>query len=110
MRSTAGGALLGTWEYMVPEQWLDSNRVDFKVDVHALGILWFQLLAGQLPYGGSELQSLMLGHVGLPPPLQWLEPHAPASVRELVGRTLSKNPSERPELSEVLDLLSTLGD
>ncbi|RYZ13028.1 MAG: serine/threonine protein kinase [Myxococcaceae bacterium] len=54
--STAGGAVLGTWDYMAPEQWARSKRVGGEADVYALGILWFQLLAGRLPFQGDDEQ------------------------------------------------------
>ena len=107
--STAGSALLGTWDYMAPEQWVRSKSVDFKVDVYALGVLWFQLLSGRLPFSGAEPHHLMFRHIGEPPPMQWLEAHAPALTRAMVARMLGKKPSERPMLADVLSLLSNTG-
>ena len=107
--STAANALLGTWDYMAPEQWVRAKSVDFKVDVYALGILWFQLLAGRLPFSDMEPQHLMFRHIGVPPPLHWLEGHAPVPVRAMVGRMLGKRPAERPSLTEVLALLAAPG-
>ena len=67
--STAGSALLGTWEYMAPEQWVRSKTVDDRADVYSFGVLGFQLLTGRLPFIAGEQHGLMYCHVALPPPL-----------------------------------------
>lgn len=108
--STAGGALLGTWDYMAPEQWMRSKSVDFTVDVYALGVLWFQMLAGRLPFDGGEPQHLMYRHLFESPPMQWLEGRASAPARAMVARMLGKKPADRPSLAEVLALLAGMGD
>jgi serine/threonine-protein kinase len=105
--STAGSALLGTWDYMAPEQWASSKHVDFKVDVYALGILWFQVLAGRLPFIGDEQQSLMSRHAFQDPPLHLLEGLAPEATRTMVARMLSKFASKRPTLDDILARVST---
>ncbi|AKJ02439.1 serine/threonine-protein kinase [Archangium gephyra] len=103
--STAGNALLGTWDYMAPEQWIQSKSVDFRADVYALGVLWFQLLAGRLPFIGGE-KSLMHEHLLAPPPLHLLEGLATGPTRAMVGRMLGKTMAERPTLDEVLARVS----
>lgn len=103
--STAGSAVLGTWDYMAPEQWTRSKRVGVEVDVYALGILWFQLLAGRLPFQGDDEQSLMSRHILQPPPLALLEGLAPTAHREFLGRMLGKVASTRPSLMELQALL-----
>lgn len=105
--STAGSALLGTWDYMAPEQWVRSKSVDARADIYSLGILWFQLLVGQLPFIADEQQGLMFCHVGKPPPLALLDGRASEPTRAMVARMLGKKPSERPSLEEVLGLLAT---
>lgn len=107
--STAGSALLGTWEYMAPEQWVSSKGVDFKVDVYALGILWFQMLAGRLPFTGGEPDSLMHRHIVAPPPLQLLDGVATEATRAMVARMLEKTAAKRPTLEEVLARVSAAG-
>ena len=104
--STAGSALLGTWDYMAPEQWLSAKRVDFRVDIYALGILWFQLLAGRLPFLSDNQNSLMSCHVFKDPPLQLLEGLAPEATRAMVDRMLSKTAEKRPALEDILTLVS----
>ncbi len=101
--STADSALLGTWDYMAPEQWFRPKSVDFTVDIYALGVLWFQLLAGRLPFIGGE-ESLRSCHMFKLPPLQLLEGLAAEATRAMVGRMLGKTPPERPALEDVLAL------
>lgn len=107
--STAGSALLGTWEYMAPEQWVSSKCVDFKVDVYALGVLWFQMLAGRVPFRGEEPGNLMYRHVADSPPLHLLQEVASEATRAMVARMLEKTAAKRPTLEEVLGLVSAAG-
>jgi serine/threonine-protein kinase len=107
--STAGSALLGTWDYMAPEQWVRAKSVDGRADVYSLGVLWFQLLTGRLPFISGEQQGLMFCHVVQPPPLELLEGVAPADLSALLARLLAKKPAERPSMADLLELLPTSG-
>ncbi|QRO02988.1 serine/threonine protein kinase [Archangium violaceum] len=103
--STAGSALLGTWDYMAPEQWRSPKSVDDRADVYSLGVLGFQLLTGRLPFISNEQQGLMFCHVVRPPPLELLEGVAPEALRSLLARMLAKKVLERPSMADVLRLL-----
>lgn len=107
--STAGSALLGTWDYMAPEQWVRPKSVDDRADVYSLGVLWFQLLTGRLPFIAGEQQGLMFCHVARPPPLELLEGVAPAALGSLLARMLAKKAAERPAMAEFLELLPPSG-
>lgn len=100
--STGGGALLGTWDYMPPEQWIRSKDVDAKADVYALGVLLFQMLSGTLPFIAEQPQELMSLHLFEEPPLARLEGVAPAAIRALIARMLSKKASARPAMAEIV--------
>ncbi|HZH76703.1 MAG TPA: serine/threonine-protein kinase [Archangium sp.] len=99
--STGSGTLLGTWDYMAPEQWIQSKTVNAQADVYALGVLSFQMLTGRLPFIAEQQKDLMFFHLFEQPPLDQLEGRAPASTRELVARMLDKDPSRRPTMREV---------
>jgi eukaryotic-like serine/threonine-protein kinase len=105
--STAGGTMLGTAAYSPPEQWLDAKTVDSRADVYSLGILWFQLLAGQLPFQAHAQAGLMFLHLRKAPPLALLDGRAPDATRTMIARMLEKDAGDRPSLKEVLGLLTT---
>ncbi|NVJ18677.1 serine/threonine-protein kinase [Myxococcus sp. AM010] len=107
--STAEEAMLGSRHYMAPEQWVNAKRVGPEVDVYALGILWFQMLAGALPFPGEAEHELMFRHVMDPPPIQRLEASAPRATVAMVARMLDKVPGRRPPLAEVLALTAGPG-
>ncbi len=107
--STAEEALLGSRHYMAPEQWVSAKRVGPEVDVYALGVLWFQMLAGRLPFSGEAEHELMFQHVMEPPPMRWLEGVASEPTRAMVAQMLDKVAGRRPPLSDVLALTSGVG-
>jgi serine/threonine-protein kinase len=103
--STGGSALLGTLDYMAPEQWIKSKTADPRADVYSLGVLLFQMLAGRLPFVAEQPKDLMALHLFEDPLMARLE-GAPAALRELVGRMLKKSPSTRPAMEEVIGELN----
>lgn len=107
--STAGTALLGSWDYMAPEQWLDSKHVDARVDVYALGVLGFQLLVGRLPFAEGTETELMIRHLRMPPPMHLLGAEVPAALQSLVLRMMAKRAMARPSLEEVRECVSGVG-
>ncbi|WP_437931222.1 serine/threonine-protein kinase [Sorangium sp. So ce291] len=104
--STGGSVLLGTWEYMAPEQWVQSKSVDPRADVYSLGVLLFQMLAGRLPFVAEQQKDWMYFHVIEAPPLELLADCAPAGMRDLVARMMSKKASSRPTMHEVVMMLA----
>jgi eukaryotic-like serine/threonine-protein kinase len=100
--STGQRAVLGTWEYMAPEQWIQSKTVDPKADVYSLGVLLFQMLTRRLPFMAGQQKDWMYYHVIEAPPLHLLEGRVPATLHELVGRMLSKKGPPRPIMQEVV--------
>lgn len=106
--STAREALLGTGEYMAPEQWTSPKGVDARVDVYALGALGFHLLVGEPPFGSGMNSALNFLHVTKPPPLSRLQGLAPESMSTLLGSMLAKRAGGRPSLEEIQRTLDAI--
>jgi serine/threonine-protein kinase len=92
---THTGALIGTPDYMAPEQVL-RRQVTPAADIYALGVLAYQLLAGRLPFVG-EMTAVMYAHVHEPPPsLREFRPDLPHEVETVVYAAMAKDPAHRP--------------
>jgi serine/threonine-protein kinase len=94
---TRTGEILGTPEYMAPEQLLESSEaVDARTDVHALAVLTWELLTGRSPFAGTSMfQALKLVESLVPPPPSRVGAAVPAAVDAVVLRGLSKDRIER---------------
>lgn len=111
-RSAAtSGVPQGTARYMSPEQCESSPNLDGQCDVYALGLLLFESLAGESPYGLADAEPLpwMYAHVGKRPRrLRELCPEAPEPLDDLLARMLDKLPTQRPSVVDVESKLRTL--
>jgi serine/threonine protein kinase len=102
------GIVLGTPDYMSPEQVRGDGAVDYRADLYALGCLMFRLLVGRPPFTG-EIADVMRAHVLEPAPsLRAVDPRLPAELDEIVQRLLAKDPMARPQRAE--DVITALGD
>jgi serine/threonine protein kinase len=90
---TEPGTIMGTPAYMSPEQ-VEGNEVSVRSDLYALGILAYELLAGELPFTSAEdtPASIMYQQVHTPPPSL---PGAGAAIRKVMKRALAKQPERR---------------
>ena len=104
---TAQGAVLGTPECMAPEQFVDPDRVDARIDVYALGVLLYELLAGRTPFAGIPFPKVMHSIVNdEPPPIATHRPDVPEELDALVRRMMAKFRDDRPAtMDEVYELL-----
>ena len=92
---TRAGTAVGTAEYMSPEQ-IQAGQVGPASDIYSLGVMLYQMLAGETPFSG-DISQLMYAHVHTPPPpLQQAVPGAPASVVALINGMMAKQPQDRP--------------
>jgi eukaryotic-like serine/threonine-protein kinase len=98
---TESGTILGTGSYVAPEQ-AQGERVGPPADVYSLGIVLYELLAGEPPFRGSSFVETAVRHVNeAPPDVRERRPDVPPRLAELVGRCLGKNPAERPTAAEL---------
>ena len=100
---TSLSVALGTPAYMAPEQAAADPRVDGRADIYALGIVAYELLSGQTPFGGlPPHQTLSAQIMKKPVPLSERQPHLPDGLVAIVMKCLEKNPSERYQTAEQL--------
>ena len=103
---TATGTALGTPEYMSPEQ-AEGEKVDFRSDIYAFGIVLFELYTGDVPFRGTTPMATALKHIHQPPPLDGprAEPIPPPLI-PLLRSALAKRPEDRQQtMVEVIDAL-----
>ncbi len=94
---TAAGSLLGTADYLAPEQWDSPHAVDTRADVYALGCTLYHLVAGRPPFAAyrSILMKMQAHQEVPPPPVTDLRPDAPAGLAAVLDRMLAKAPADR---------------
>ena len=99
---TSPGQVMGTADYMAPEQGRDAASVDGRADLYALGATLFFLLTGKPPFAHhSGMLDKMRAHAEEPPPdVRALRPEVPPAVAEMVARLLAKQPADRPATAE----------
>lgn len=99
--------VLGTADYLAPEQALNLHDVDPRTDIYSLGATLFALLAGRPPFYEATIgQKLMWHQMKDPEPVHTLRPEVPGEVSALVQRMLAKNPANRPQSAlEVAEIL-----
>ena len=107
---TDDGQLMGTLEFMAPEQAEDTHTVDERADIYSLGATLYRLLTGHLPFSGSEYRSpakrLRALTTSLPPCASTLRADIPPELIDLLDRMLSTLPEYRP--SHVRDVAEVL--
>ena len=92
---TRTGMLIGTPDYMSPEQ-AEGGTVDYRTDLYALGIVLYQMLAGRAPFQSTTPHATL--HAVIyepPPPLRQLRPDLSPAIESVVMRSISKQPAQR---------------
>jgi Tol biopolymer transport system component/predicted Ser/Thr protein kinase len=92
---TAEGAIVGTFQYMSPEQ-LHGNAVDHRSDIFSLGVLLYEMTSGQRPFPATSSATLIAAIVsGDPVSLRSVQPSASPALERIILTALEKNPEER---------------
>ncbi len=95
-RLTEEGAVMGTLDYIAPEQVMDSHAVDLRADLYSLGCTLYHLLTGRPPFpGGRPVEKLYKHRHEEPVPVEQRRPEVPADVAALVRRLMAKRPEDR---------------
>ncbi|MGH9900854.1 MAG: serine/threonine protein kinase, partial [Pyrinomonadaceae bacterium] len=94
-RMTKAGHLIGTIEYMAPEQ-VRGQETDARSDIYSLGMLLYEMLTGRVPFDIQNEFELMKAQIEqMPIPPRQINPTIPPGVEQAIGRAIAKNPDER---------------
>lgn len=93
---TQAGAIMGTVDFMPPEQAMGSTNIDHRADIYSLGCTLFYLLIGRPPFPGPTLMAILLKHREAPPPsLCAARSDIPTALESIFHRMVAKSPDER---------------
>ena len=104
---TVSGALMGTLNYMAPEQGLDGH-CDVRSDIYSLGIAYYEALTGKVPFDADTPLAILMKHINDPLPLpRTMEPTLPEAFERVALKALAKRPEDRfqsaAEMAEALN-------
>jgi len=107
---TQAGSIMGTVDYMSPEQAMGLTDIDHHADIYSLGCTLYYLLIGSPPFPGNSLMAILLKHREVPPPsLCAARGEIPASLDSIFRRMVAKKPEERfASMAEAAQALESL--
>src|SRR5262249_18434325 len=95
---TSAGEMLGTPDFVAPEQIVDAQRADIRADIYSLGCTLYYLVSGRPPFQTTTHQSVLQAHQSTDAePLDLVRPEVPAELAALVARMMAKEPAQRPQ-------------
>lgn len=93
---TRTGGVLGTFDYIAPEQIQGSQEIDGRADVYSLGVMIYQMLTGELPFKHNNSGALLIAHLTQPPPdPRHLASELSSETVQAIQRAMAKKPEER---------------
>ncbi|MBV9122814.1 MAG: protein kinase, partial [Planctomycetes bacterium] len=109
---TEAGMVMGTPDFIAPEQARNSHTVDIRADLYSLGGTFYFLLTGAVPFPeGTGVEKILMHQLDQPRPLEELRPEVPPPLAGVVRKLMAKRPEDRfqtpAELAETLTLLGT---
>ncbi|MFZ5881372.1 MAG: serine/threonine-protein kinase [Chloroflexota bacterium] len=96
MTNITESAVIGTFDYIAPEQIQATDQLDSRADIYALGVMAYQLLSGSLPFKRNSPGALLLAHMTAPPPdLREVEPITSQRTARAIQKAMAKEPANR---------------
>jgi eukaryotic-like serine/threonine-protein kinase len=100
---TKENTVMGTPDYLSPEQARNLHKADIRSDLYSLGCSFYHLLTGRVPFSGGKVMDKLIRHgTELPQPIAELRPEVPAEVIAIVDRLMAKLPDDRFQTPAVL--------
>lgn len=101
-RHTAAGALMGTLNYIAPEQGLEGHS-DVRSDIYSLGVVIYEMLTRRTPYDADTPLAILMKHLNEPLPLpRRVDPNIPQPLERVVLKALAKDPDDRYQSAEAM--------
>ena len=109
---TDAGSVIGTPQFMSPEQASGRGNIDARSDIYSLGVLAYAMLAGRLPFEGATTSEVLSKHITQEPaPVRSLAPDVSESTAQIVERCLAKDPANRwPDARSLKASLGTVDE
>jgi eukaryotic-like serine/threonine-protein kinase len=106
---TTAGTVMGTPDYMPPEQ-AQGQPADFRSDIYSLGVVLFETFAGKLPFSGDTVMAIVMAHIQKPAPKpRSLNPNLPPALESLILHCLEKDPARRfAQVGDIQDALTAI--
>jgi serine/threonine protein kinase len=107
-----GGSVLGTADYISPEQAISGSEVDGRTDIYSLGVTLYTLIGGRTPFGGATTAQKLIAHqVRKAAPLHEVRPEVPPTLSAVIARMMAKEANHRyASVSEAVAALAPFAD